>query len=200
MSAAPASVAPAAASSPVEEFDGHTIELGSVSILGRDWLTVLIRSRQARMWRRRPNGLYYRFATEAERSAYIAKWKEGRWAKMNARKERLDAKRAARESFINPYKVGDILHSSWGYDQTNVEFFEVVAVRPRALKIRQVEAKTRETGFMSGDTEAVSGRYIRDAVWVTIQVNTWSENGHHVPSPIHGNLYPGAKSHCSWYA
>jgi len=28
-----------------------------------------------------------------------------------------------------PLKVGDVLEASWGYDQTNVDFFQVVALR-----------------------------------------------------------------------
>ena len=28
----------------------------------------------------------------------------------------------ARKNFVNPYKVGDILHHSWGWEQTNCDF------------------------------------------------------------------------------
>ena len=33
------------------------------------------------------------------------------------------------------FKVGDCLYQSWGYDQTNIDFFEVVAVLPKSVKI-----------------------------------------------------------------
>jgi hypothetical protein len=32
-------------------------------------------------------------------------------------------------------KVGDIFYASWGYDQTNVDFFEVVGVTAKSVKI-----------------------------------------------------------------
>ena len=35
-----------------------------------------------------------------------------------------DRKKKDREEFQNPYKVGDILYSSWGYDQTNINFYK----------------------------------------------------------------------------
>ena len=45
-------------------------------------------------------------------------------------------------------KVGDILYSSWGYDQTNIEFFKVVKVSEFSVWIQQVRAKVVEvTGW-----------------------------------------------------
>jgi hypothetical protein len=37
--------------------------------------------------------------------------------------------------------VGSILSSSWGYDQTNVDFYEVVAVTGKQVIIREIAAK-----------------------------------------------------------
>ena len=45
-------------------------------------------------------------------------------------------------------KVGDILYSSWGYDQTNIEFFKVVKVSEFSVWIQQVGTKILEvTGW-----------------------------------------------------
>jgi hypothetical protein len=45
-------------------------------------------------------------------------------------------------------KVGDILYSSWGYDQTNIEFFKVVKVSEFSVWIQQVCGKVVEvTGW-----------------------------------------------------
>ena len=35
-------------------------------------------------------------------------------------------------------KVGDILYSSWGYDQTNIDFYEVVTVSGSSATIRKI--------------------------------------------------------------
>ena len=45
-------------------------------------------------------------------------------------------------------KVGDILYSSWGYDQTNIEFFKVVRVSEFSVWIQEVGSKIVEvTGW-----------------------------------------------------
>jgi len=47
-------------------------------------------------------------------------------------------------------QVGDILYTSWGYDQTNTEYFKVIAISKRYMKMVELEADYKETGFMSG--------------------------------------------------
>jgi len=56
-------------------------------------------------------------------------------AKIAARKER-KAKAAEAMKLV---KVGDVFSCSWGYDQTNVDFFQVVAlVGKNSVRLRQV--------------------------------------------------------------
>lgn len=112
-------------------------------------------------------------------------------AQMEAKRERhtakREAKREARASFVNPYKVGDFLYSSWGYDQTNREFYQVLEVGETSLKIREVAQNRESTGYDSWNASPRRNEFIKPAQWVTIQVH---ENGyHHVPSPVHGGLY-----------
>ena len=48
-------------------------------------------------------------------------------------------------------KVGDILYSSWGYDQTNIDFYKVLEITKsgKSAKIQMVDQKiTRQAGFM----------------------------------------------------
>lgn len=44
---------------------------------------------------------------------------------------------------ISP-KVGDILSSTWGYDATYVDFYQVIAVTPASIRIRQIDKKVAE--------------------------------------------------------
>jgi len=45
-------------------------------------------------------------------------------------------------------KVGDILYSSWGYDQTNIDFYKVVKVSEFSVWIQQLGKKVVEvTGW-----------------------------------------------------
>jgi hypothetical protein len=44
------------------------------------------------------------------------------------------------ETAPTPVKVGDFFYSSWGYDQTNVDFYEVLSLSAsgKTAKVRQV--------------------------------------------------------------
>ena len=72
-------------------------------------------------------------------------------AELSFKEQRKQAKQEARKRFQNPYKVGDILHHSWGYDQTNCDFYQVVGVKPASVVLRKIGAKTvpGSEGFMS---------------------------------------------------
>lgn len=57
------------------------------------------------------------------------------------RKERAAARKAEKEAnkdIIASVKVGDVFSMSWGYDQTNVDFFQVIARTGNSVRIRQV--------------------------------------------------------------
>lgn len=41
-------------------------------------------------------------------------------------------------------KVGDILISSWGYDQTNIDYYKVVRTTDKSVWIQQVRSKALE--------------------------------------------------------
>lgn len=119
------------------------------------------------------------------------------WDRAQARKA---AKQAARAAFVNPYAVGDILDGSWGYDQTNVDYFQVIETGPRSLKLHKIAARTLEaTGPDSARVVPVKDAFLdnRDPVWVTIQID---KRGHSVPSPIYGTLgkWDGTPNYESW--
>ena len=39
-------------------------------------------------------------------------------------------------------KIGDVFVESWGYDQTNVDFYQVTRVMPKSVEIRAIHGKT----------------------------------------------------------
>ncbi len=53
--------------------------------------------------------------------------------------------------FKNPYQQGDILHHSWGYDQTNCDFYQVVEVKKASVVLRMLNTSPvpGSEGFMS---------------------------------------------------
>jgi len=67
------------------------------------------------------------------------------------KEERKRRREEAKKNFKNPYKVGDILEHSWGYDQTNTDFYQVVEAKKASVVLRPIANKTVEgsEGFMS---------------------------------------------------
>lgn len=54
--------------------------------------------------------------------------------------------------FEHDYKVGDILYHQWGYEQTNVYFYQVVGITPKCVKIRRIKSKSvKSYTSMSGE-------------------------------------------------
>lgn len=51
----------------------------------------------------------------------------------------------------NPVKVNDIFYSSWGYDQTNIDFYMVVEVTKSSVKVVSIGEDRTYTGPMQGN-------------------------------------------------
>jgi hypothetical protein len=60
--------------------------------------------------------------------------------------------------------VGAIFVYTWGYDQTNAYFYEVVKRTPKSVMVRRLEAiETPDPdGFMTGQTVPQPGQFCRD--------------------------------------
>lgn len=99
---------------------------------------------------------HYRFAKTEHRAQRIAEF-------IASRKSRAEyiAKAKAERSKPHSLKVGDILVSSWGYEQTNIDFYEVVEVKGAATVVIRELAQTREpTEWEQGRAMPVPGEYI----------------------------------------
>ncbi len=57
--------------------------------------------------------------------------------------------------------VGDILASSWGYNQTNVDFYQVTALAGRTMVwLREIARHSVATGSMTGTATPVPNRFV----------------------------------------
>lgn len=71
-----------------------------------------------------------------------------------AKKAAREAKKEAVKDAMKGIKVGDLFAASWGYDQTNVDFFQVVAlVGKNSVRVRQVQPEMidEKPGMMCAD-------------------------------------------------
>jgi hypothetical protein len=93
----------------------------------------------------------YSFRSAEARAKYVARWMAN-VADGEARRKAADSERKAKLALPHGLKLGDVLSGSWGYDQTNVEFWQVTKlVGKRLVEIRELACESVETGFMSGN-------------------------------------------------
>lgn len=104
---------------------------------------------------RKPTWRHY-FRNEATREARI------RGAFASAKEHaRYKAERAQlRQAKGRGLEVGDILSSHWGYEQTNIDYFECTAlVGSSMVEIREIAAMVEETEWQQGKSVPVPGAF-----------------------------------------
>jgi len=119
----------------------------------------------------------YYFETEAKRLewtnklvALIAKRESETIARELLKKE-------ATKNMENPYKVGDIFYDSWGYEQTNIDFYQVVEVTPKSIKLREIAGDLFETNRGdSGRTKPLADQFVSEEILVkSVQIKVWAD-------------------------
>jgi len=114
----------------------------------------------------------FRFRDMPAREAKIEQFFAG--AEQSA--ARLAARHAERRAKLaqpqDHLKVGDILEASWGYDQTNIDHFQVVKlVGKRMVEIRKIGQQSHEDGFMQGECVPVRDAFLKDEKPLRRRVN-----------------------------
>ncbi len=103
-------------------------------------------------------------------------------------------------------KVGDIFSSSWGWEQTNVDFYQVVGLTAASVKVRRIEARSvAMTGNMSGQVVAAPGRFLEHAPVLTKRLKSYTDRSGEVrvyfkqSSYADAYLWSGEPLYNSWY-
>jgi hypothetical protein len=109
---------------------------------------------------------YYLFRSLAEAEAYAEKFAKEQAATAARRAQETAAKRerVAGIRAADFWTVGDVGTYQWGYDQTNTEWYQVVAVGAKTIKIRRLNENSKEDGFMSGRTQPRRGDFRDDKI------------------------------------
>lgn len=58
------------------------------------------------------------------------------------------------------FKKGDILYSVWGYDQTNIDYFQVVKATEKSVWIREIDKKKTYKGHMHGSSLPIKDQFL----------------------------------------
>ena len=100
---------------------------------------------------------HYSFRTPERRAQHIAEWITGLQASADYKAKR----KAEKKAFKHSLKVGDILRTSWGYDQTNIEYFEVTRlIGETMVEVREIGQERETTAWEQGECVPSPGQYI----------------------------------------
>lgn len=68
--------------------------------------------------------------------------------------------------------VGDIFDCSWGYEQTNVDFYQITAVLGKSVKYRKIGQTRHYEGPMNGRTSPVKNDFTSDERMARLRILT----------------------------
>ena len=123
----------------------------------------------AQLWAKTPKGKWakekkvigYQFGTEQKRSEWVIKQAnkifETERKAIEYRNEKKEGAKAAIEN--GAVGIGSIFSFSWGYDQTNVDFFEVVAAKGSTVTVREIGQRRERTSGDCGKCVPTKGQF-----------------------------------------
>lgn len=150
---------------------------------------------------------YYSFKNVESMKSYIDKFIEECKYVENYKLIRKEKQKMANASISDTVKVGDLFHYSWGYDQTNCEFYQVIAVKGKTATLQRISSKSvpNTQGFMSEQVSPMKDAFIQspygdDVIKKRIQA---SYDGKPYFSMSFGSLTQTTENsthYSSWYA
>lgn len=87
----------------------------------------------------------YNFNSKEYMLSYIDKFIETDKQEQAEKKKRADERKA----FVPDFEIGDIFVGSWGYDQTNNNFYQVIAKNKKKATVRELKQKNEYFKQMS---------------------------------------------------
>jgi hypothetical protein len=119
---------------------------------------------------------HYSFRSVEQRMKYVTEWVgniEGHQARKLAEREK-------RKAFTHDVKVGDIFRSSWGYDQTNIDYYQCTKlIGSHMMEVREICQEAEETGFMQGKCVPVPGSWATEPDYSEAGKAYHAEHGHY---------------------
>ena len=106
---------------------------------------------------RKNHDFHYYYPTEADRNSKLESFFDA-VRTTEAEKER--RKQERKNTPDHDIKQGELFYESWGYDQTNINFYQVVKTLPKSVYIREVASTVVEDLASQELVEPVSDHFI----------------------------------------
>lgn len=100
---------------------------------------------------------------------------------------------------LEKVSIGSIFYCSWGYDQTNIDFYQVVSIKGLMLEIRPIGSEMMEqTSWASGVVTAIKDKFIGQPMKKRL-MSTGDSLRLAVHSFADAYLWDGKPKNCSWW-
>lgn len=143
--------------------------------------------------RQTPDKNYF-YDTPEQRDKRVIAWLDGIRSHAAFKKEQHDK----RKGYSHTLKVDDILYASWGYGQTNIDFYQVVeVVSGKTVRIRKIGGRITENGMDRGKVVADKDAFISGAPVLTKRVT--DGNSVKVASYAYASPWDGSELYWSSY-
>jgi hypothetical protein len=149
----------------------------------------------------------YRFRSVERMAEFCMEWIERVERNINAEKARKEQKKLAQQNMKHSFQVGQVLYNSWGYDQTNINFYQIVGVKEKSIIIREIASSyvAGSEGFMCANVKPVENAFIGEPILKKVIVSVgYNENVSYYIKAEHGCFCEyGANEngvYSSWYA
>jgi hypothetical protein len=144
----------------------------------------------------------YYFHTEEQRRKYLKRILRNAYANEKQKKSRRESRKSTPEKLAK-VQPGIIFYSSWGYDQTNVDFYQVKSVKGNFAIIQEIrqESEPGSSELMSSSVKGIKNAFIGDEIRKKINFNSWNNDPYfHFNGFNDANVWDGKSKYCSWYA
>lgn len=96
------------------------------------------------------------------------------------------------------YQVGDVVFNTWGWEQTNIDFYQVVKVSAATISIKPIQARIVKSSplAMHGHTMPVVDSFKSDET----AIKRPNKHGNVKFKYGAGRKWDGMPVGCSWYA
>ena len=142
---------------------------------------------------------HFAYRTQARRSEDI----ESYFVSLAAWAENKASLAAERKAYQHSFKPGDIFSYTWGYDQTNVEFYQVTATTEKTVTVREIASKPvpDSGGFMCDHCIPCPDAFLSDAPEIVKHPQPSGDGSGLLPFEFgNGQPWDGKPEYRSWYA
>ena len=135
-----------------EKIGKYTLEIDTDNLISRCYTTAKSGKKKYRF--------RYKFNSLEHMTNYVTneKIQIEKETRTDLKKEKVKEK--AKKLIPTIYSVGDILYHSWGWEQTNIDYYQIVKVTKASVVLREIAQDKEYTHDMSGMCSPVPNEFI----------------------------------------